>query len=179
MFQKSVTVALLLSGVEALKIGSRGVSGSMSCQECVVNAHNYCLKGTPWSSVSAGGSAPTATCCPSSGCSGNEHKSSEYFCFEDKFASVDFAIAACPMYEDNCGVSKELYLGNIGDTQTVEFTNLKENKPCTFKIIAASGAPSFKITDDSSDLQNANFDIAYTSYDADKIKTSGAWPQPD
>lgn len=110
------------------------------------------MQGTPYSSIASGGSAPTSTCCPSSGCSGGEDKNSDYFCYEDKFASVDLAIAACPQYVDNCGTEKEFYFNSIGDTETIEFTNLKANKPCSFKIIAKSGAPSFKISDDSSDL---------------------------
>ena len=107
MLSKVLTVGFFLSHVDALKIGSKGVSGGMSCQECVSNSHNYCLKGQPWSRISSSSSAPSSVCCPSSGCSNGEDKNSEYTCFEDVFASVDIAIAACPQYEENCGVQSE------------------------------------------------------------------------
>ena len=103
MLSKVLTVGFLISNAEALKIGSKGVSGGMSCQECVSNSHNYCLKGDPWSKVSSGGSAPSSVCCPSSGCSNGEDKDYNYQCFEDIFESVDVAISACPRFIDNCG----------------------------------------------------------------------------
>ena len=116
MLSKVLTVSFLFTGTEALKIGNKGAQGSMSCQECVSNGHNYCLKGEPWMSVASfGGAAPTSICCPSSGCSNKEDNDSSYFCYEDKFASVDLAITACPRYMESCGTQEEILLKGRGD----------------------------------------------------------------
>ena len=113
---KTVILTLVIACVNTLKIGNKAVSGSMSCMECVMNSHNFCLKGKPWSSVKVGEDAPKSVCCPSKGCSGGEDKNPEFTCYEDYFKSVDLAITACPQYEEDCGSSRDFYFRKIGDT---------------------------------------------------------------